>query len=246
METLQSLSAAEQQMLVGLVVMIVVGLVRAIMHWRGVAVSETALSKLASYATVAGITCLATLIAQGGYSAEFWIRWVIALGTAVGGWEGLSKLYNATIDRDALDDLDAVAASARLLTKCLPALLLCALVACAWCAGPAVAADLPLPEATLVGSLDGGPTLGAAASWHVADLGSLAVWADIGVKREEAGTDWFAGASTPAAALLETLPVIRLLAPAVDRVFPAETRLGAGYLFDAREPWIYLATGIRF
>lgn len=233
LEWLRGLSEANRALLVGLVVQYLVQAIKWAAGKAGMAVEEAKITKLVAAILTAGV---ATYLITGNTGA-FWQEWLFAAATAVLLHEAGNKLKRKAVK--VLDDAASLAYG-------LLAVLLVTCLACTWCAGPSVAGDLPLPEATLVGSLDGGPTLGAAASWHVADLGSLEAWADVGIKREEAGTDWFAGGSTPAAALLDTLPVIRLLAPAVDRVFPAETRLGAGYLFDAREPWVYLATGIRF
>lgn len=117
-------------------------------------------------------------------------------------------------------------------------LLLLATVTCACADG------IPVPHPALVGSLDGGPTLGAAASWEVYEVWDLPLCLDIGVKRADGGTDWFAGGSTHAMGLLDKLPLLRLAVPLLDRVFPDDTFVGVGYLFDSGEPWVYLSTRI--
>lgn len=109
-------------------------------------------------------------------------------------------------------------------------------------AGAAAADDL---ELSLIGALDGGPTIGAALSWHATDLGSLQLWADLGCKREDASTAAMLGASTPAVALLETLPLLRAIALALDRSFAARARVGVG-LLSTGEPLAYVAHSITF
>lgn len=121
----------------------------------------------------------------------------------------------------------------------LPLIITLCLLACA-CA--AHADDL---EMSLVGALDGGPTLGAALSWHATDLGSLQLWLDAGCKREDSSTAALLGASTPAVALLESLPVLRAIAPALDRSFAARARVGVG-LLSTGEPLAYIAHSVEF
>lgn len=98
---------------------------------------------------------------------------------------------------------------------------------------------------SLIGALDGGPTVGAALSYPVADLGDLGLWADLGLKREESSTAALLGLSTPAVPLLSKLPVLRSLVDQLDDDFPANARLGAG-LLSTGEPLAYLAYSMAF
>jgi hypothetical protein len=98
---------------------------------------------------------------------------------------------------------------------------------------------------SLIGALDGGPTIGVAVSYPVAQLGDLDLWADAGVKREESSTAALLGLSTPAVPLLARLPLIRSLVSGLDDDFPANARLGAG-LLSTGEPIGYLAYAIEF
>lgn len=109
-------------------------------------------------------------------------------------------------------------------------------------ASAAAADDL---ELSILASLDGGPAIGAAVSWHAADLGSLECWLDAGCKREDSSTAALLGASTPAVALLQELPVLRAIAPALDRSFAAKSRVGIG-LLSTGEPLAYIAHAITF
>lgn len=98
------------------------------------------------------------------------------------------------------------------------------------------------PTGSVVASLDGGPMFGAAFSWEVYEVWDLPLYLDLGFKRQEAGTDWFAGASTDAMGLLDKFPIIRYMVPLLDRVFPEGTCLMYGYLLDAGEPMVALRT----
>jgi hypothetical protein len=98
---------------------------------------------------------------------------------------------------------------------------------------------------SLIGALDGGPTIGVAVSYPVAQLGDLDLWADAGLKREESSTAALLGLSTPAVPLLARLPLIRALVSGLDDDFPANARLGAG-LLSTGEPIGYLAYAIEF
>lgn len=109
----------------------------------------------------------------------------------------------------------------------------------------ATAASADELEFSLLGSLDGGPAIGAVLSWHAADLGSLQCWLDAGCKREDASTAALLGASTPAVALLQELPLLRAIAPALDRSFAARARVGVG-LLSTGEPLAYVAHSITF
>lgn len=109
-------------------------------------------------------------------------------------------------------------------------------------ASAAAADDL---ELSILASLDGGPAIGAAVSWHATDLGSLECWLDAGCKREDSSTAVLLGASTPAVALLETLPLLRAIAPALYRSFAARARVGVG-LLSTGEPLAYVAHSITF
>ena len=108
--------------------------------------------------------------------------------------------------------------------------------------GETPAESLFAPTGSLIASLDGGPMIGVALSWEVYEVWDLPLFIDLGGKREEAGTDWFVGASTDACGLLEKLPIIRYMVPLLDRVFPEGTCLMYGYLFDAGEPMVALRT----
>jgi len=120
--------------------------------------------------------------------------------------------------------------------RLLLALLLLALCLCA--ASQTLAADLP--ALSLVAGLDDSTTFGAALSWHATDVADLEAWLDVGCKRDDGSTEWFVGASTPAVPLLARLPLLRLLAPALDRTFSDRARVGAGVLTSG-EPLVYLA-----
>ena len=99
-----------------------------------------------------------------------------------------------------------------------------------------------VPVGSLVGSLQGGPTIGVALSWKLCEVWDLDVMLDLGGKRAEGGSDWFAGFSTDACALLEKLPVLKVMAPIAGKAFPAGTCIGWEYLFDASEPFFVLRT----
>jgi len=109
-------------------------------------------------------------------------------------------------------------------------------------AGAAHAGDIAL---SLVGSLDGGPTWGAALSYPVADVGGLDLWADLGLKRADTSTAALLGLSTPAVPLLSKLPVLRSLVDQLDDDFPANARIGGG-LLSTGEPLAYLAYSLEF
>lgn len=109
----------------------------------------------------------------------------------------------------------------------------------------ATAASADDLELSILASLDGGPAIGAALSWHAADLGSLECWLDAGCKREDSSTAALIGASTPAVALLQELPVLRAIAPALDRSFAARARVGIG-LLSTGEPLAYIAHSVEF
>ena len=104
----------------------------------------------------------------------------------------------------------------------------------------AQAADLSL---SLIGSLDGGPAIGAALSYQVVDLNGLALYADLGVKRADAGTAALLGLSTPALPLLARVPLLRNLVG--DDDYPSSARLGGG-LISTGEPIAYLAYTVTF
>jgi len=123
--------------------------------------------------------------------------------------------------------------------RLLATLTLLALCLCA----PGQAADLP--ALSLIGALDDSTTLGAALSWHATDIAELEAWLDVGVKRDDGATEWFAGASTPAVPLLAKLPLLKLLAPILDRTFSDKARVGAG-LLTSGEPLAYIAYSTEF
>lgn len=107
------------------------------------------------------------------------------------------------------------------------------------CCAPGNAADLSL---SLIGALDGGPAIGAALSYQVADLDGLALWADLGVKRENAGTAGLLGLSTPALPLMARIPLLRSL---LSDDPPSSARLGGG-LLSTGEPIAYVAYTVTF
>lgn len=112
------------------------------------------------------------------------------------------------------------------------------------CCLPVAADSLNL---SLAAALDDGTALGLVASYPTgADVLGLPLYADLGVKRQETSTDCWLGASTDAAMLLERLPLVRELSPALDRVLPSGTYLGAGYLLRNREAVVYLRTVLKF
>jgi len=115
----------------------------------------------------------------------------------------------------------------------LAALLLALVCACAQ------ASDLSL---SLIGSLDGGPAIGAALSYQVADLNGLALYADLGVKRADAGTAALLGLSTPALPLLARVPLLRNL---LEDDPPSSARIGGG-LLSTGEAIGYLAYTVTF
>jgi len=116
--------------------------------------------------------------------------------------------------------------------------LLLALCLCA--AAPAPASDLSL---SAIGALDGGPTIGAALSYQVATVADLDLYADLGLKREEAGTAVLLGLSTPALPLLARVPLLGNLLG--DDDYPSSARLGCG-LLSSGEAIGYLAYTIQF
>lgn len=109
LEWYAKLTLQEQSMFQGMVVMALMALVRAIAHWTKRPLSESTLAKLGNYVVVALATAGTTAIAEGGFGSGFVVAWMTALWTAVGAWEGLSKLWKPT--KEGLDTVGWAVAS---------------------------------------------------------------------------------------------------------------------------------------
>ena len=133
--------------------------------------------------------------------------------------------------------------------KLLYALIIAAFLCLLVLASPAVHADgwqdKLAPTASLIGSLEGGPTLGVCASWEVAEVADLPLYADLFLKRNEGATDGGGGVSTEAFPMLDRFPLVRVVVPLLDRVFPDGTCVGFGYLVDANESWWYARSPLK-
>lgn len=86
------LSGEQQAALQGLVVMALFALVKAIAHWAGKPLSQSAGAKATKVLAVIIATSLTTLATTGATPA-FWPQWAGALVTAIGSWEIISKTY---------------------------------------------------------------------------------------------------------------------------------------------------------
>lgn len=92
MEWLKSLTPEQTQMVVGLLVMVVFAIIKAVLAWTGRPLPATTAAKLQKFLAVAAGAALATL-AVTGLTPAFWQAWIFSTFTAVGSWEGLSKLW---------------------------------------------------------------------------------------------------------------------------------------------------------
>ena len=81
-----------QAALQGFIVMLILALVKAALHYAGRPLGQDAISKLGKYLAVATMTAATTLVTTGA-TEQFWMQWLAALFAAVGAWEGLAKLY---------------------------------------------------------------------------------------------------------------------------------------------------------
>lgn len=227
-----SLDPDKQAAVIGGVVMLLVMLVRAIAAWSGRPLGETALAKLGNYLTVAAATAFATLLTTGAVPA-FWWQWALALFTAVGSWEAISKTYKPLAN--------AAATTKPLYPVGLLVLALVAVVTVsplqAQMGEPATGTKIdegPSPfSATIIAPLEEGPLFGGAISYQVA----RELWVDVGVKREDAETDEFLGASTDWPLLQKVLGLFGVNAPAILK----GSRYGAGYLFESNDKFFYMA-----
>jgi len=82
----------QQAALQGLVVMAVFALIKAICHWSGRPLSDTAAAKVTKLLAVAAATAATTIVVTGT-TPQFWMQWAVAMVFAVGPWEILSKTY---------------------------------------------------------------------------------------------------------------------------------------------------------
>ena len=97
-----ALSPQEQAAIQGVVVMAFVAIIKALCHWAGKPLGQTALAKLGKYATVAVLTALTTIVTTG-LTAQFWMAWVAALCAAVGSWEAVARVYGLTVPAEEED-----------------------------------------------------------------------------------------------------------------------------------------------
>lgn len=212
----------QQAMMQGLVVMVLFAVIRAVAAWSGKPMSETAGGKFVSYLTVAVTTATTTLLTTGATGA-FWVQWALALFTAVGAWEGLSKTYKPIKNGVENEVFRAIPY----------ALVLVLAVAVTMTPAMAAPVDESPFSGTVIAALDDGPFFGAAISYQFAGEW----WADVGVKRDQGGTDEFAGISTSWPLAQKTLQLFGINAPSILK----GSRYGGGYLIEQREWMFYMA-----
>lgn len=209
----------QKAMLQGLVVMALLALVRAVAHWAGKPLSETAGAKLGNYLTVAVATGLTTLLSTGA-TAGFWLSWMMALFTAVGTWEGLSKFYKP-LKVSATTAIDRATEGLYFWTLVIAGLALFGLLA--FTPGAALADEPEEPPQWELSGLEqlGFDAGGGCLSYRLDELGDTDryVWLDGGIIswHDRPQTDGFLGASTNV--------------PWLGRSLEKRTRWGGGVMF---------------
>lgn len=219
-----NLDPAQQAALQGLLVMAIFAIVRAIAAWSGKPLNDSAAAKLGNYLTVAAATAFATLLTTGAVPA-FWWQWALALFTAVGSWEGISKLYKPireNVENAALGSMPL-------------GLIIVVVLAIT----PALADRAPI-EASPIASLDGGPAFGACLSYPVMEVGDYTGWLDGGTKKAGGGNNLFFGGSTDAWRIIDEIPILKIVFPVLDFALPSNARVGGGYLFANKEWMFYM------
>lgn len=216
----------QKAMLQGLVVMALLALVRAVAHWAGKPLNETAVAKLGNYLTVAVATGLTTLLSTGA-TAGFWLSWMMALFTAVGTWEGLSKFYKP---------LKVATAEVPYGLGVLTGLLIFTLIAVPLSVGYAEDAPADEPDQWELSGLEqlGFDAGGGCLSYRLDELGDTDryVWLDGGILswHDRAQTDGFLGASTNV--------------PWLGRTLERRTRWGGGVMFPDWALFGYVRTAV--
>ena len=98
MDWYTQLPPEQQAALQGLAVMVLFAVIKAIAHWTGKPLGDSAAAKATKLLTVAVATALTTLATTGATPA-FWASWAGALVTAIGSWEVIAKGYGLTVPK---------------------------------------------------------------------------------------------------------------------------------------------------
>lgn len=102
MDWYTQLPPQQQAALQGLVVMVLFAAIKAVAYWAGKPLSNTAVAKVGKLLAVAVATAATTLVTVGG-TPQFWMAWGLALVTAIGSWEIISKAYSVPVAAQLAD-----------------------------------------------------------------------------------------------------------------------------------------------
>ena len=98
MDWYTQLPPEQQAALQGIAVMVLFAVIKAIAHWAGKPLGDSAAAKATKVLTVAVATALTTL-ATTGTTGAFWLQWGMAIAAAIGSWEVIAKGYGLTVPK---------------------------------------------------------------------------------------------------------------------------------------------------